>query len=75
MNTDTLKTKVEYGHKAHKEAERLSDSTYMKVNKKIDIRISYSNGDCFDSGFRKVDFSEQQKKITFRKINKMLGGY
>ena len=75
MDNDTLKPKAEYGVKAYANDENIPNSTYIRVNRKIDIKISYNNGVYFDSGFRKVDFSDQQKKNTFRRINKMLGGY
>lgn len=75
MSSDTLKTKAVYGKKAYVIHDIIPSSTFASVNSTIEISMSfYDSGNCIDSGFRKVDISDKQKKNTYRRINKMLGG-
>ena len=75
MSIDTLKPKAVYGIKAYAENRENLDSTSMLPGNRIDIKMGLRHGDYVDSGFLKVNFSDQQKRKLYRKINKMLGGY
>lgn len=74
MGNSTLKSKVEYGTKAVVKVITSTYSTAVSTNGQIEIKMNYSKDNSMDSGFRKVDFSDQKRQNAYRRINKMMGG-
>lgn len=75
MGNSTLKSKVEYGAKAVVKVISPTYSTAVSTNGQIEIKMNYGKDSSIDSGFRKVDFSDQKRQDAYRRINRMMGGY
>ena len=74
MGNSTFKSKVEYGKKAVIKNFSSTQLTSVSANGHIEIKMNYSNDSSLNSGFRKVDFSDQKRQDAYRRINKMMGG-
>lgn len=71
MNDSTVTTTVEFGKKANDyQTEAFSYTTIVYIDE-----ISLTHALPYYSGtYRIVDYSDEKKMDTYRKVNKMLGG-
>ena len=75
MSTETLKDKVIFGRSVTKETMVVSYSTSCKIMEQSTIKITKTSLTGIQTGYKKLDLSDQKKKDTCRKLNKMMGGY
>lgn len=71
MSDSTAKTTIEFGEKASfSRMEPRSCSTTVHIDEMVLVHsFSYSSG-----SYKTVDYSDEKKMDTYRKVNKMLGG-
>ena len=73
--TNTKYDKIEFGCKAYiASTERLYRDTQGCIIRKTMKILQKENDKSISSVYRKVNFTEQNKQETYRKINRMLGG-
>lgn len=75
MSTETLKDKVIFGRSATEETIIVSYATSCKITEQSAIKITKRSLTGIQTGYKKLDLSDQKKKDTCRKLNKMMGGY
>lgn len=75
MSVGTLTNKVDFGIKAKAETKNISNSTSYRVIKHNSFGITKESTIKIQKGYQLINFSDQKKRETFRKLNKMMGGY
>lgn len=75
MSTETLKNKVIFGREATEETIVVAYTTSCKIAEQNAIKITKRSLTEIQTGYKKLDLSDQKKKETCRKLNKMMGGY
>lgn len=75
MSNSTKNMKVIADRKVYSEPIEIVASTSYTAGNVSVIKIAKKTASQIETGFRKVDFSDEKEKAAYRKINKMLGGY
>lgn len=75
MSNSTKNIKMTADRKAYSEPAEIVASTSYTAGKVSVIKIAKKTESQIETGFRKVNFSDEKEKAAYRKINKMLGGY
>lgn len=71
MNNSTMKTAVVFGNKVGKYySEKHSCSTTVYIDERLLAQHTLYNS----GAFKTVDYTDEKKMETYRKVNKMLGG-
>lgn len=75
MSNNTIHSKAVLGRKVSVETKVHSHSTTIRYRGNDTIKVSRYSPSEIGTGFVKVDFSDQRKMDTCRKLNKIMGGY